>query len=74
MNRNKGRTHAVVLTIKDSIEEGKSIGILGRMNPDNILSRLHSIGVNAKYEPLISTDLEGNKKEVGNIFTLNNEK
>jgi len=54
-NRMIGKTHAMVLSIKATLDIGEKAAILGCKDPQPILARLKKLGINAKAEPMIAT-------------------
>lgn len=50
-----GKTHAMVMGIKATIEQGGKAGVAGCKDPQPILDRLKQLGTDAKAEPMIAT-------------------
>lgn len=54
-SRISGKTHAMVMGIKSTIEQGGKAGVAGCKDPQPILDRLKALGTDAKAEPMIAT-------------------
>ena len=54
-SRKAGKTHAMVMGIKATIEQGGKAGVAGCKDPQPILDRLKKLGTEAKAEPMIAT-------------------
>lgn len=50
-----GKTHAMVMGIKATLEQGGKAGVAGCKDPQPILDRLKALGTDAKAEPIIAT-------------------
>lgn len=50
-----GKTHAMVMGIKATIDKGGKAGVAGCKDPQPILDRLKALGIEAKAEPMIAT-------------------
>lgn len=50
-----GKTHAMVMGIKATIDKGGKAGVVGCKDPQQILGRLKALGTDAKAEPMIAT-------------------
>lgn len=50
-----GKTHAMVMGIKATIEQCGKAGVAGCKDPQPILDRLKALGTDAKAEPMIAT-------------------
>ena len=50
-----GKTHAMVMGIKATIDKGGKVGVAGCKDPQPILDRLKVLGTEAKAEPMIAT-------------------
>ena len=50
-----GKTHAMVMGIKATIDKGGKAGVAGCKDPQPILDRLKALGAEAKAEPMIAT-------------------
>lgn len=50
-----GKTHAMVMRIKATLEQGGKAGVVGCKDPQPILDRLKTFGIDAKAEPMIAT-------------------
>ena len=54
-SRKVGKTHAMIMGIKATIEQGCKAGVAGCKDPQPILDRLKGFGIEAKAEPMIAT-------------------
>jgi len=54
-SRISGKTYAMVVGIKATIEQGGKVGVAGCKDPQPILDRLKALGIDAKAEPMIAT-------------------
>ena len=50
-----GKTHAMVMGIKATIDKGCKAGVAGCKDPQPILDRLKALGTTAKAEPMTAT-------------------
>lgn len=50
-----GKTHAMVMAIKATIDKGGKVGVAGCKDPQPILDRLKTLGTTAKAEPMTAT-------------------
>lgn len=50
-----GKTHAMVMGIKATLEQGGKAGVAGCKDPQPILDRLKVLGTDAKAKPMIAT-------------------
>jgi len=54
-SRKTGKTLAMVMGIKATLEQGGKAGVAGCKDPQPILDRLKQLGTDAKAEPMIAT-------------------
>lgn len=54
-SRKTGKTLAMVMGIKATLEQGGKAGVVGCKDPQPILDRLKGFGINAITEPMIAT-------------------
>lgn len=54
-SRKTGKTLAMVMGIKATIEQGGKASVAGCKNPQPILDRLKALGIEAKAEPITAT-------------------
>lgn len=54
-DRKTGKTLAMLIKIKVTIEQGGKVGIVGCKDPQPILEKLKEFGINAIAEPMLAT-------------------
>ena len=62
MGRFIGKTHAMMMGIKATLEQGGKVGVVGCKNPQPILDQLKTLGIEAKAKPMTA------KQPTGFIF------
>lgn len=50
-----GKTHAMIMGIKATLEQGGKANVVGCKDPQPILDRLKGLGTDAKAEPMMAT-------------------
>lgn len=61
-----GKTHAMVMDIKATIDKGGKAGVVGCKDPQPILDRLKVLGTDAQAEPMMAAGCD--KNQTGFVF------
>ena len=61
-----GKTRAMVMGIKATIDKGGKAGVVGCKDPQPILDRLKALGTDAQAEPMVATGCD--KNQTGFVF------
>lgn len=54
-SRMVGKTNAMIIGIKATLEQGKEAGVAGCKDPQHIIKRLKDMGMNALSKPMVAT-------------------
>ena len=63
-NRRYGKTHAMILSIKATLEGGYKVGIAGCKDPQPTIDRLKKMGLDAKSKPMTVYSYDGHEEYI----------